>query len=72
MEEKVEECEAGTEVTFMPDDSRFQSGNIRIQAKEGEITVNSLKRGYGIPSYQGMLELRTTAEGIVIINETPC
>ena len=69
--EKVEECEAGTEVTFMPDDSRFQSGNIRIQAKEGEITVNSLKRGYGIPSYQGILELRTTAEGIAIINELP-
>lgn len=69
--EKVEECEAGTEVIFMPDDSRFQSGNIRIQAKEGEITVNSLKRGYGIPSYQGILELRTTAEGIAIINELP-
>ena len=69
--ETVEECEAGTEVPFMPDDSRFQSGNIRIQAKEGEITVNSLKRGYGVPSYQGMLELRTTAEGIAIINELP-
>ena len=69
--EKTEECEAGTEVTFMPDDSRFQSGNIRIQAKEGEITVNSMKRGCGIPSYQGVLELRTTAEGIVLINELP-
>lgn len=69
--ETVEECEAGAEVIFMPDDSRFQSGNIRIQAKEGEITVNSLKRGYGIPSYQGILELRTTAEGIAIINELP-
>jgi len=69
--EKVEECEAGMEVTFIPDDSRFQSGNIRIQAKEGEITVNSLKRGYGSPSYQGILELRTTAEGIAIINELP-
>ena len=69
--ETVEECEARMEVTFMPDDSRFQSGNIRIQAKEGEITVNSLKRGYGIPSYQGILELRTTAEGIAIINELP-
>ena len=69
--ETVEKCEAGTEVTFMPDDSRFQSGNIRIQAKEGEITVNSLKRGYGSPSYQGILELRTTAEGIAIINELP-
>ena len=69
--ETTEECEAGTEVTIMPDDVRFQSGNIRIQAKEGEITVNSMKRGYGIPSYQGVLELWVTAEGIAMINELP-
>ena len=66
-----EDCEAGTEVTIMPDDSRFQSGNIRIRAKAGEITVNSMKRGYGIPSYQGVLELRATVEGIAMINELP-
>ena len=69
--EQSEDYEPGAEVTFMPDDSRFQNGNIRIQAKDGEVTVNSLKRGYGIPSYQGVLELRTTAEGIALINELP-
>ncbi len=33
--------------------------------------MGSLNRGYGTPSYEGVLELRTTAEGIVIINELP-
>lgn len=69
--EESEECEAETQISIAPDDARFQSGAIRIQAKEGKVTINSLTRGYGTPSYEGVLELRTTAEGIVIINELP-
>lgn len=70
--EESQETEAGQAVSFAPDDPRFQSGNIRISARDGgEITLNSIKRSYGTPSYAGTLELRTTAEGIVIINELP-
>lgn len=69
--EDTEEWEGESELTIAPDDIRFEKGIIRIQAKEGRITVNSLNRGYGTPSYEGVLELRTTAEGIVIINELP-
>ena len=69
--ETVEDCEPGTEVMILPDDVRFQNGNIRIQAKAGEVKVNSLQRACGIPSYNGVLELRTTAEGIAMINELP-
>ncbi|MEY8509350.1 SpoIID/LytB domain-containing protein [Lachnospiraceae bacterium 42-17] len=69
--EETEECAGEGALSLMPDDARFQKGNIRIQAKEGRITVGSLNRGYGTPSYEGVLELRTTAEGIVIINELP-
>ena len=36
--ETVEECEAGTEVTFMPDDSRFQS--FGQQRKELRLSMN--------------------------------
>ena len=55
-----------------PDDERFAKGNLRIQAKDGgEVTLDSIERGYGVPSYAGTLELRTTAEGLVIINELP-
>lgn len=58
-------------VTIRPDDVRFGQGNIQIQAKEGSITLESLNRGCGTPEYDGTIELRTTAEGIVIINELP-
>ena len=36
-----------------------------------EIQVYQIERGYGNPCYAGTLELRTTAEGIVMINELP-
>lgn len=67
-----QETEPGQPVGFAPDDPRFQGGNIRICARDGgEIAINSIGRGYGTPSYAGVLELRTTAEGIAIINELP-
>lgn len=69
--EKTESCKEGKKITIKPDDKRFQSGNIRIKAQKGKVTVNSLKRGDGCPAYEGVLELCTTAEGIVIINELP-
>jgi len=69
--EETEEIEGGSELQIAPDDVRFQKGNILVRAKEGKITVNSLSRAYGVPSYDGSIELRTTAEGIVMINELP-
>ncbi len=60
-------------MSVTPDDTRFQTGSIRITPKTAtdRITVNSLTRGYGTPSYRGVLELFSTAEGIVIVNEVP-
>ena len=54
--------------TISPDDKRFAKGNIIISSDE-KIVLKHLERGYGIPSYEGNIELITTAEGIVIINE---
>lgn len=70
------ECQtynAGETVQIAPDDPRFQSGTICIEPKspDDRITINSLTRGYGTPSYRGKLELFATAEGIVIVNELP-
>lgn len=67
-----EEVEAET-VTICPDDVRFAGGTIRIAPKteEQRITIASLTRGYGTPNYYGILELFSTAEGIVIVNELP-
>lgn len=69
---KKEEWEKDRTLTIAPDDKRFKKKKrLRIRAKEGKITVESLNRGYGTPSYEGVIELRTTAEGIVVINELP-
>lgn len=69
--ESAAECEAGEIVTITPNDERFQSGTIQVESRrEGEkVTIHSLQRGYGTPSYRGKLELFKTAEGIVIVNE---
>ena len=38
---------------------------------DSEIQAENIERGYGTPSYDGVIELRTTAEGIAMINELP-
>ena len=54
------------------EDTGFQNGKIRIQAIDGgEITVRSIRRGYGNPSYAGALDLYATSEGVVMVNELP-
>lgn len=70
---KCQTYSAGETVRLAPDDPRFQSGTIWIEPKDAadRITINSLTRGYGTPSYRGKLELFSTAEGIVIVNEVP-
>lgn len=69
----VEEWKSQEPVIVAPDDQRFGKGSIRIEPlNQGEeISVRNIERGYGTPTYGGVLELRTTAEGIVIINELP-
>lgn len=48
-------------------------GAVRISAKQpGEkITVTTLTRGYGTPSYNGVLELIPAAGGVALVNELP-
>src|SRR5699024_1766784 len=52
------EAKEGETVTIAPDDPLFEGGTIRVKTKkEGDkITISSLKRGYGVPSYRGELE----------------
>ena len=49
----------------------FQGGTIRIEPiKTGEaITIESIKRACETPTYEGVLDLYQTEEGIVIVNE---
>ena len=67
-----EEIPAGQVLDIRPDDARFAGGVIRLRARDGgDLTVHSIERGCGQPSYQGTLELRPTAEGVILINELP-
>ena len=49
----------------------FKNNRIQIKPiKESDVlTIHHLHRGYGTPSYGGILELFWTEEGIVIVNE---
>lgn len=67
----TQNIKGGKTVSFMPDDKRFEGGSIRIMSQKTgvPIQITTLKRGYGTPRYEGILELYTTAEGIVVVNE---
>lgn len=60
-------------LTLKPDNAYFRRGAVRIRPEDesAKICIKSLKRGYGTPVYRGELELYSTAEGIVIVNELP-
>lgn len=67
------ESAPGEAVTFAPDHPWFQSGPIRLTPKEAgdRLSILSLERGNGTPSYRGTVELIATAEGLAVINELP-
>ena len=49
-----EEIPAGQVLDIRPDDARFAGGVIRLRARDGgDLTVHSIERGCGQPSYQG-------------------
>ena len=70
---RKQEATEGETVTIAPDDPLFEGGSVWVKpAKEGDpITISSLNRGYGTPSYRGKLELFSTAQGIAVVNELP-
>ena len=72
-EEIIQKCGPSEELNLSPDHELFKYGSIRVMALDDNdrITINSLTRGYGTPSYRGIMELYSTSEGIVIVNELP-
>ncbi len=61
---------AGEMTSFSQDSLYFADGKISIYpVNEGEISISSITRSGAVPSYEGVLELRTYDEGIVIVNE---
>lgn len=66
--------QSGEEILeITPESSYFQDTNIiRVRLSEGEegkITVNSLEKSCGKPSYDGFLEIRREDKKLILINE---
>ncbi len=62
---------AGEEFTIDRDSSYFDGDRvwIRPEALTGKLTLENVGRSQGVPSYRGTLELLSTEDGIIVINE---
>ena len=60
---------AGESFDIDSNDERLATGRIVLSADDGSITINSIKRSQGNPSYKGNIELALYDEGIAVINE---
>lgn len=71
--EEKKEYAPGETILIKTNDPMFQQGVIQVSAKKegGQLRITSLKRGYGVPEYQGKIELYAEKEGIVLVNELP-
>lgn len=68
--EQEDTVAAGETLTFQAGDERLQNGRLILEPQSGcEITVLSITRTLGNPSYGGRLELVDTDEGLVLINQ---
>ena len=66
------EIAAGEEMTFKPED--YAEGTVimlKPASSEDRITINSLVRGSGAPSYRGYIEITREEDGFYIVNGLP-
>lgn len=71
--DNIKEYKAGDKISFRNGSEEFKSGLVKIRSKEeeGTITISSIKRQSGAPSYRGTLELSKDDQGVLVINELP-
>ena len=71
--QNFENYSAGEVITISKDDELFSSGILRLFVKPdaltGKITVSSITRALGVPSYRGIMEIGYTKNGLLLINE---
>lgn len=70
---QVKEYPAGEKISFRNGSEEMQDSLVKIRSKEeeGKITISSIKRQSGSPSYRGTIELSRDDKGVLIINELP-
>lgn len=60
----------GDQVVLSPGDKRLAGGRLVIHPSADDgITINSINRSYGNPTYSGSLEVRETEGGLVLVND---
>lgn len=70
---KKKSFKAGEEVTIDKSSKYLVDGRLSVKAneEEGKITILSLKRSYGNPSYRGTIEVAYSESGFTLVNELP-
>ncbi|WP_310603958.1 SpoIID/LytB domain-containing protein [Anaerosporobacter sp.] len=69
---KTKKYAAKEKVTIKPTSKMLESGRLRVETtKEGKITISSIERAYGTPSYRGTLEIASCDQGLTLVNELP-
>lgn len=69
---KTKKYDAKEQVTIKPTSKMLEEGRLRVETTDtGKITVSSIERSYGIPSYRGSLEIVSYEQGLTIVNELP-
>lgn len=68
---KVVKVPPKAEVIIDSGDKRLEDGRIVAAPLENgdSISINSIKRTYGIPSYEGTIEIRKDTDGLLLVNE---
>ena len=65
-----EELADGALLQIQPGDKRLANGRLEIRPAGDEgITINSIERAQGNPTYSGSLEIRQEADGLVLVND---
>lgn len=69
--EEEKSYKKGEEVEFKQGDEIFEKGRIfvKVNSDKGKIGLLSVKRQSGNPNYRGTIEIASTKDGLVIINE---
>ena len=66
-------ADGGTVVELDVNSTYLSSGRMKISSQNvnGKITVSSIERGYGTPSYRGTLDVSAVNGRLIIVNELP-
>ncbi len=64
---------AGEKIIIELDSGLLELGRVKFESNDikGKITIDSLVRNYGAPSYRGTIEVSKGEKGLLIVNEVP-